>query len=225
LNNDARVNTNWLSPLIDSFDANTVAVGCKILFEDGHHVRFDGKYFSHGQKEHECQLDTLQVEKVNGSAMMISMRLFERVGPFDERFFCYGEEDEWCYRADRLGLSVRLQLQSTVRHRGGGSDVGANAAYYRVRNRFIVYGARESYIPHLRKRMFMEFSPELPTNARHSMQCAIADGSAGKFGPRTTFAPSVYNRFLTRAYRTRAGTWFADLAEKVVWKLKRPRAQ
>ncbi len=45
----------------------------------------------------------------------------EQIGGFDERFFMYAEDLEWCWRAHDRGWEVRFEPAALVRHVGGGS--------------------------------------------------------------------------------------------------------
>ena len=53
---------------------------------------------------------------VVGVCMLIPRRAWQTVGEFDERYFAYYEETEWCYRARRLGLRVYCQRDLLLRH-------------------------------------------------------------------------------------------------------------
>ena len=46
------------------------------------------------------------VDYVAGAALFIKGRAWKNVGPFDENFFLYHEEMEWCYRASKYGYKV-----------------------------------------------------------------------------------------------------------------------
>lgn len=56
---------------------------------------------------------------VQGACMALSRRWLERVGPFDERFFLYWEETDWCRRARREGGRILHCPALTCRHEGG----------------------------------------------------------------------------------------------------------
>lgn len=64
------------------------------------------------------------VDWVGGCAMWFRRAALEQVGLFDERFFAYHEEVDWCLRARRAGWRVRYCPAAVVRHtgRGGGAD-------------------------------------------------------------------------------------------------------
>lgn len=48
--------------------------------------------------------------------VMIRRSALELVGPLDEGYFMYGEDDDWCLRAHSLGLEFALDLSTVVRH-------------------------------------------------------------------------------------------------------------
>jgi len=70
---------------------------------------------------------------VSGACMLVTRELFESTGGFDEAFFLYGEEMEWCWRAHAAGFAVRHTTRARVLHHGGASGAGETAALF-VRN-------------------------------------------------------------------------------------------
>lgn len=56
------------------------------------------------------------VDAVVGACMMIRRAAFEEVGPFDDRFFLYSEEVDWCLRAGQAGWMTCLLPQIHVTH-------------------------------------------------------------------------------------------------------------
>ena len=61
---------------------------------------------------------------VSGCALMTRSDLFTELGGFDERFFMFVEDVDYCWRALLRGLDVRLVPDALVRHRGGASAPG-----------------------------------------------------------------------------------------------------
>lgn len=55
-----------------------------------------------------------------GSYMMIRRSCLDQVGLFDERFFAYDEDIDWCVRARRAGWAVRFWPGAALVHLGGG---------------------------------------------------------------------------------------------------------
>lgn len=62
-----------------------------------------------------------KLEWVSGAAFLIKKTLFERLGGFDEKFFMYFEDVDFCKRVTELGKEILLFSQSIVLHHGGGS--------------------------------------------------------------------------------------------------------
>jgi N-acetylglucosaminyl-diphospho-decaprenol L-rhamnosyltransferase len=76
-----------------------------------------------------------------GAALLIPREVIRDVGGFDERFFMYAEDLEWCWRASRRGLTIRFEPSAVVRHVGNASgeqNYGAlrTTAYLRNTYRF-----------------------------------------------------------------------------------------
>jgi glycosyltransferase involved in cell wall biosynthesis len=56
---------------------------------------------------------------VAGCALMTRTRLFHDLGGFDERFFMFVEDADYCWRVLLRGYDVRVTTQTPVRHEGG----------------------------------------------------------------------------------------------------------
>ena len=63
-----------------------------------------------------------QADWLVGAALLLNARAIEEIGPFDERFFLYGEETDWQRRAVLAGMAVRLVPEVTVEHVGAGTS-------------------------------------------------------------------------------------------------------
>ena len=55
-----------------------------------------------------------------GAVMLISRTCIDQVGDWDESFFLYSEETDYCQRARRAGFAVRYEPSAIVHHEGGG---------------------------------------------------------------------------------------------------------
>jgi GT2 family glycosyltransferase len=53
-----------------------------------------------------------------GAALLMRRPALDEIGPFDERFFMYAEDLEWCWRAHRHGWSIQFEPAAVVRHIG-----------------------------------------------------------------------------------------------------------
>lgn len=56
-----------------------------------------------------------------GAALLITRKALADVGGFDERFFMFAEDLEWCWRARERGWEIRFEPAAVVRHVGNAS--------------------------------------------------------------------------------------------------------
>src|SRR5262249_52374172 len=61
------------------------------------------------------------VEWVPGCAMLLARDALQVIGGFDERFFAYHEDVDWCVSARACGFRVLFAPDARVIHRGEGS--------------------------------------------------------------------------------------------------------
>lgn len=60
-----------------------------------------------------------EVDAVSGSSMIIRRETWEEVGDFDETFFAYQEDSDYCYRTRQKGWKVMYLPISSIVHYGG----------------------------------------------------------------------------------------------------------
>ena len=87
--------------------------------------------------------DAGEVDSVNGAFMLVRREALEQVGLFDERYWIYMEDLDWCYRFKRGGWKVWYDGAVTVMHVKGGTTVRKrhrglrhNVAFHRSMGRF-----------------------------------------------------------------------------------------
>lgn len=74
---------------------------------------------------------------VTGCAFLLSRRAYERLGGFDDGFFAYYEEVEYCLRARAGGMQPRVEPTAEIAHgghRGFGGGFTRVSAYLKARN-------------------------------------------------------------------------------------------
>lgn len=71
---------------------------------------------------------TQEVDWVTGACMLVRREIWEQVGAFDERFFMYSEELDWCRRIVAAGWHVVYLPTATVIHYEGASSEQVVAA-------------------------------------------------------------------------------------------------
>lgn len=63
-----------------------------------------------------------QVDVVSGAMMLISSKVIKKIGYFDESFFMYLEDIDFCNRAIEAGFKILYCIHAVMWHEGGGSS-------------------------------------------------------------------------------------------------------
>jgi GT2 family glycosyltransferase len=159
LNNDVRVEPNWLVPLANLFDANpaTAAAQPKIrsykntrAFEyagaAGGFIDHYGYPFCRGRIFDAVETDTGQYDDetpifwASGAALAVRKKVFEQINGFDEDFEFHMEEIDLCWRLWNKNHAVTFCPASIVYHLGGGSLPvhSPRKRYFNYRNNLIM---------------------------------------------------------------------------------------
>ncbi|HIM83668.1 MAG TPA: glycosyltransferase family 2 protein [Candidatus Marinimicrobia bacterium] len=73
-----------------------------------------------------------EVDGVSGSCMMIRRNLIDKIDCFDERFFAYQEDSDYCFRAKAAGWKIYYVPEAEVIHDAG----RGGSAVYKYRSLF-----------------------------------------------------------------------------------------
>lgn len=78
------------------------------------------------------------VDEVMGAFFLTSGNVFRKLEGFDERFFVYYEEVDYCKRVKDAGYEVYYDCEASVYHEAGGSSkrVKAERLFYELRSRY-----------------------------------------------------------------------------------------
>lgn len=159
LNSDVEVRANWIEPVIDLMERDTLIAACqpKILsysdrdrFEyagaSGGWIDHFGYPFTRGRVFDSCEKDEGQYDDAqpcfwaSGAALFIRAELFHKANGFDEYFFAHQEEIDLCWRLQRAGYKIFVQPASVVYHVGGGTLPQGNSrkTFLNFRNNMIM---------------------------------------------------------------------------------------
>ena len=96
-----------------------------------------------------------EVSGVSGSCMLVDQELINDIGYFDERFFAYQEDSDYCLRAINSGWKVYYNPNSMVIHKGGhgGSNSVPFRSIFEWHRSYILY-----YFKHFSKDYGMVFN-------------------------------------------------------------------
>lgn len=83
--------------------------------------------------------DSRRVDEVMGAFFLVDRNIFEKIGRFDERFFVYYEEVDFCKRLKDMGYYVFYYSDATAYHEGGGASnqVKDYRLFYELRSRYL----------------------------------------------------------------------------------------
>ena len=160
LNNDVRVNSDWVTPMRQLFNTQQhlgfaqpkiVSDQNKSFFEyagaAGGRLDLFGFPYCRGRYLYHCEKDQGQydnLEKVtwaSGAAFWVRKTAFTQLGGFDERFFMHFEEIDLCLRGKAMGWITMCHGNVYVAHLGGGTlpTNQPKKLYFNIRNSLWTY--------------------------------------------------------------------------------------
>lgn len=83
----------------------------------------------------------VEVDFLNGCCMLIHRSVFGRIGLLNSRYFMYGEDVEFCWRARRAGIKLGCATPSRIWHKVSRSTgvYHPQARYWRINNQIHFY--------------------------------------------------------------------------------------
>lgn len=135
MNNDIELTTGSFAQLLLTFNKHPKAgIVAPVLHHQGgydwggHYNKWSGMV-KHKNWQNKPKT-TLTVQHVAGAAMLISRKVLEKIGLFDERFFLYFEDLDFCLRAASADYSIHINPDVIVSHRvSAGSSVSKRTLY------------------------------------------------------------------------------------------------
>jgi len=107
-------------------------LGCKLVYSDGTLQSVGGKYtsaweifksqvlfiktFKRLKKNKERDSIFKKIDCVSGACLLTRREVFDKVGMLKEDYFMYGEDIEFCYRANKAGWEVGVLSDISVIH-------------------------------------------------------------------------------------------------------------
>jgi O-antigen biosynthesis protein len=177
INPDTIVQENTLHVMVDFFEKNPDVgmAGCKILNPDGKlqiacrrsfptpmtaftkivglsSIFPNSRIFSRYNLTYLNPDETYEVDAISGSFMMLRRTVYETVGGFDEDFFMYGEDLDWCYRIQKAGWKIFYVHSTQIIHYKGEStkrsDLDEIGIFYQAMHLFVKKHLSNSWLSH-----------------------------------------------------------------------------
>lgn len=139
LNPDTKLEKDTLKTMLDFMEAspNVGISGCKLVKADGKldlacRRRFpnplisfkrlvlrDNKDYNYSNVSED---ESMEVDSVVGAFLLIRKSVIDKIGLLDEKFFMYGEDLDWCFRAKEAGFKIWYYPKTICHHYKGESS-------------------------------------------------------------------------------------------------------
>lgn len=150
LNPDTILAKVAVASLVAACDQENIGIaGPKILFSDRKTIWYAGGTFNLnnvlGGHRGVDEIDQGQYERaemtdyISGGAMFVRRDVFKKIGLFDEKYFLYYEDSDFCFRAKKAGFKIMYVPQAVIYHKNAQSTgLGSPLQdYYITRNRML----------------------------------------------------------------------------------------
>ncbi|RJQ27897.1 glycosyltransferase family 2 protein [Candidatus Parcubacteria bacterium] len=150
LNPDTLIDVNAIKNLVIAANQEGVGiVGPKILFEDKKTIWYAGGFFDKANvlgyhrgldEVDEGKYDSIDdVDYITGAAMLIKVEVIKKVGLFDEKYFLYYEDSDYCWRVKTSGYKIIYVPKAVIYHKNAQSTgLGSPLQdYFITRNRLL----------------------------------------------------------------------------------------
>ncbi len=190
LNPDTIVEKNTVKNLLEQAQKKSVDIlGPKIYFHGSKKIWFAGGIMDLdnilGEHRGVDEEDKGQYNKysetdlVTGAAMLVKKEVFNSIGLFDERYFLYLEDLDFCLRAKKAGFKIGYTPEAIVYHKNARSTGLGSALqdYYITRNRllfafkFLSWHKRLALLKHIIQTLYFS-----------TRRLALMDFMIGNFG-------------------------------------------
>lgn len=151
LNNDTIVTPDFLSILMDNASDDCLIAPRIMYWKSKNTVWYGGGKLSeflgrawHDRinKTYDSDIDDSikEVSFITGCCMLVPMKVIEKIGMLEDKFFLYYEDTEYCWRAKKNGYGLKYVGNSVIYHNVS-SSTGHNSPlmnYYKIRNRLVL---------------------------------------------------------------------------------------
>ena len=188
LNNDTVVEPPAFSHMMAMAESGVDLVGANLFYFDSGKWQGGGACIDYPTgKVVVCGPEDQRLTIISGASMLFHSSFVQRVGFFDERYFCYWEDIDLCVRAHRAGLTMAVSRDSIIHHKESASTkhISATKHYYMTRNLFLFLAKNHPYSwpivlpPFLLRQIVKGGSTPV---ALRALGHAIRDAIPGKFG-------------------------------------------
>ena len=196
INNDTLGQDDFVSPCVDIMtklpDVDIVASRTRTLDPQTGEFSIWG-YHSRPEEVDRAPEGFLETKNVTGCGMLLRVKTFLDFGGLDERFFCYCEETDYCFRLAKAGRRLGFAARSLILHQGAATTTGPGSLYYLTRNTLLFSRLHDSSWMNtssslVKKAVIPGWTALFTGKARTAaiIGHAFSDAIRGRFGKRKT---------------------------------------
>lgn len=144
LNNDTVVPENFLDLLKNDADITGPVIKFKHdsrwIYDYGGYINWwIGRPKHHELPHHTIHSTPYPIHYLSGCCLLINRKVFDKIGLFDEKYFLYFEDLDFCLRAKKAGFKITLDQKVVIFHKLGGSAGrwSKTSIYHNLRSNFI----------------------------------------------------------------------------------------
>lgn len=144
-NNDLELSYGTIDMLRKTlFENDQIGIVSPVLHHGGNLYDWGGKYSKWtGNAKHQNfeqkPKRTIQVDHVAGAAMLIKREVVESVGTFDQRFFLYFEDLDFCRRVTNAGHTIFIDPQVVGEHQVSSSSMPLKRAFHQWKSHLLFF--------------------------------------------------------------------------------------
>jgi GT2 family glycosyltransferase len=204
LDSDTIVDPDFITPLIDAIQTSPDigVVAPKIYYydppqkiwyagADAHPFHFGAIYSQRNQEDSPMSCQARKVDYAWGAAMLIKAEVLQKTGVFDQDFFIYYEEIDFCLRVKKLGYSVWVVPEARVWHKVGSNANNSFTAYHWNRSKILLYRKHASSIFHLFALVIYAFTYAL-------ISFILYGGESGNRGPLPSVIKGLWSGLISK---------------------------
>lgn len=196
LNPDTTIDAKAIEHLVKVAEKENAGIfGPKILFGDGKTIWYGGGIIDQDNilgihrrmdEKDQGQYETMEeTEFASGAAMFVKAQVFNKIGFFDDRYFLYLEDMEFCFRAKKEGIGIMYIPKAVIYHKNAKSTgLGSPLQdYYITRNRLIFAFKYLSWQKRLALLKHILLTMNFPTRRQALLDFLIGNLGKGSFNP------------------------------------------
>lgn len=150
LNNDATVERGTLSEIVNQAEKSHLPISSPLIYKNGK-IWFEGGkiIWSRMRAIHskiKASKEPFACEYVTGCAMLIHKQVFKTIGLFDEKFFLYYEDADFCFRAKQQGFKSYIIPSGKVSHEEASESENGAKLYWLVLSGLIFFQKNTPWI-------------------------------------------------------------------------------